>query len=365
MSLASWLSLPDARTFVLFLAGWAAGWVGFVRSRSLPNRDVVRDATAGTMQPARPAVSVIVPCRNEAENLASLVPNVRAMLRPGDELIVVDDDSSDDTVETARRLGATVIDAGALPQGWAGKPHACWRGASAATNDVLVFLDADVRLGTGAVDDLLSLLAEHPDAVVSAMPWHRTIGVVEKASMLFNLVSAMVASAGGGSRRVAYGPFLAVRRATYLQAGGHAHDSVRAAVVEDLALARIMPSAVATIADRHQVEYRMYPHGSRQLVEGWTKNTAVGAANVPRWSAALIIVWIVSLCGGPFVSAWCYTLSAVQVAVIARRCGNFGLVSAFLYPLHAAVFAAIAARSVLRSALVGRVAWRGRTIATR
>ena len=62
---------------------------------------------------------------------------------------------------------------------------------------------------------------------------------------------------------------------------------------------------------------------------------------------------------------WCYVLSAVQVAVMSRRVGNFGVVSALLYPLHAIVFVMVAMRSVARSVLVGRVAWRGRTIATR
>ena len=109
----------------------------------------------------------------------------------------------------------------------------------------------------------------------------------------------------------------------------------------------------------------MYPLGCRQLLEGWTKNTAIGASNVPRMSAALIIAWVVSLCGGPLTSAWCYVLSAVQVAVISRRFGNFGVGSALAYPLHAAVFVAVAVRSALRSALLGSVAWRGRTIATR
>jgi hypothetical protein len=55
----------------------------------------------------------------------------------------------------------------------------------------------------------------------------------------------------------------------------------------------------------------------------------------------------------------------VQVAVMSRRFGNFGVGSALAYPLHAAVFVAVAVRSALRSALLGSVGWRGRTIATR
>jgi 4,4'-diaponeurosporenoate glycosyltransferase len=55
----------------------------------------------------------------------------------------------------------------------------------------------------------------------------------------------------------------------------------------------------------------------------------------------------------------------VQVFVMARRVGNFGVVSAVLYPLHAVFFVAIALWSLVRSGLVGSVSWRGRRIATR
>ncbi|MEY4401734.1 MAG: hypothetical protein RL072_1599 [Actinomycetota bacterium] len=341
----------------LFLLGWLAGWFVFIRARSL----------AAAQSPRFASVSIIVPCRNEAENLTFLLPTLRSAMDGNDEIIVVDDESTDETVAVAERHGVIVVRAGALPDGWTGKSHACFVGAQRATRDVLLFVDADVRVGGRAVGDLLAVLEQHPDAVVSAMPWHRTVGAIERLSMLFNSVSAMVATsaAGRGTGHVAYGPFLAVRRDQYVRVGGHSHVDVRGSVVDDLALAGVLPHSVATIAHQHQVEYRMYPRGIRQLWEGWTKNTATGALSVPRWVTLLIVAWIVSLCGGPLASVWCYAFSAIQVAVVVRRVGNFGVLSAALYPLHAAFFVIVAVRSLVQSVLVGRVEWRGRTIATR
>lgn len=351
-----WFRIPDGVGVLVYLVGWGAGWVAC--------RGVQRLAAAAVVRTS--AVSVVVPCRNEAVNLRELLPNLKAVLRDDDEIIVVDDNSSDATATYAATSGVIVLTSSALPSGWAGKPHACWQGALLATKDVVVFLDADVRLGPSAIDDLVSLLDSHPDAVVSAMPWHRTGAVVERVSMLFNTVSMMVARfATDKRRRIAYGPFLAVRREQYLRVGGHAHAEVRGAVVEDLALARVMPAAVARLAGPRQVEYRMYPLGLRQIVDGWTKNTAIGAVQTPRLSALLIVVWVASLCGGALTSVWWYLFSLVQVRVLAKRVGNFGWGSAVLYPLHAAVFVAVALRSVVRSALVGNVVWRGRTVATR
>lgn len=351
-----WLAPPGVIGTLVFFVGWGAGWVGYLRAVRLTPATFVR----------RTAISVVVPCRNEAENLRQLLPNLASVLRSDDQVIVVDDDSSDETTSVAREFDVTLVAGTALPSGWAGKPHACWQGVRYANHDVVVFLDADVRLGLGAVDDLVAILDEHPDAVVSVMPWHRTGSVVERLSMMFNTVSMMVATLGANARRrVAYGPFLAVRRERYLAAGGHAHAEVRAAVVEDLALARVMPESITRIGSARRVEYRMYPRGMRQMIEGWTKNTAIGAMNVPRWSAILVVAWVASLCGGPLTSVWCYALSVVQVRIVSRRAGNFGWGSALLYPLHSAVFVMLAARSAVRSALFGSVAWRGRAVATR
>ncbi|MFZ9339788.1 MAG: glycosyltransferase [Acidimicrobiia bacterium] len=361
---------PSLASTAIFVVGWSAGWWLWLRAKSLPTVMRPSASSLDASPPAttsRPQVSVIVPCRNEAANLPHLMTSLAAALHPGDELIIVDDGSVDETANLARAQGATVLINDVLPAGWAGKPYACWRGAGIASREVLVFLDADVRLGASSLDSLCAVLRQHPNALVSVMPWHRTHGVVERLSMLFNLVSSLVASISprGTSRRVAYGPCMAVRRDTYMTVGGHAHLLVRAAVVEDLALARVMPDAVALVGRQHEVEYRMYPDGFTQLVEGWTKNTATGAVVIPRVTALLIIAWITSLCGGVVTSPWFYLASLAQLVVMLRRVGNFGPLTAAVYPLHAVFFVAIAAWSAVRSAVVGNVVWRGRRIPTR
>jgi chlorobactene glucosyltransferase len=95
-------------------------------------------------------VSVIVPARNEAENIVSVVRSILASTYQPFELIVVDDRSTDRTTEQVRSLGSDprlrLVLGNELPAGWFGKPWACVQGYREARGELLLFTDA--RTGT-------------------------------------------------------------------------------------------------------------------------------------------------------------------------------------------------------------------------
>src|SRR4029077_15360358 len=97
-------------------------------------------------------VSVLIPVRNEAARIEGCLARVLAQVGVPDlQILVLDDGSSDGTGDLARSFAeedgrVRVIDGTELPDGWLGKPHACADLAAAADGDVLVFVDADVRL---------------------------------------------------------------------------------------------------------------------------------------------------------------------------------------------------------------------------
>ncbi len=143
------------------------------------------------------------------------------------------------------RLGARVVTPPELPEGWLGKPHACWHGVESTTAPLLLFVDADVRPAPDLIDRVALAWSATPDSVVSMQPWHQTGGWAEQASLLAN-VTALMGSGGftaAGSRlapTVAFGPVLAIGRTTYDTVGGHA--SVRTMHTEDIGLARLRRS---------------------------------------------------------------------------------------------------------------------------
>lgn len=100
--------------------------------------------------------SIIFVTYNSGEVIADALRSVPS----GTEIIVVDNASTDDSVEICRALGATVLE---MPKNL-GFGTACNRGAEAATAENLLFLNPDARLEPGALDALADALHRYPDA---------------------------------------------------------------------------------------------------------------------------------------------------------------------------------------------------------
>lgn len=333
----------------------------------------------------RPACSVVVPARDEAGQLPKTLPAVLDQLQPDDELVVVDDHSADGTADTARALGAQVVPSPPVPRGWTGKAWACWTGAEATTKPVIVFLDADTALAPGTLDAVVANVAG-VGGVTSIQPYHRVPTAVEKLSAFFNVVALMATDAFTplGRRQpasAAFGPVLAFTRADYVRLDGH--RAVRDEVIEDIALGqrwRADGQPVTCFAGRGTASFRMYPGGWRQLVDGWTKNLAAGAAAVRLPTTLLTVLWV-SLplqatwdlarlaLGRPWGGAgWTLGLYAVVVAQlwwVLRRIGSFGLATALLFPIPLLFFLAVFIRSAIRTAGGAPVRWKGRDVPTR
>lgn len=360
-----WIGTPGRWSAALFLIGWTAGWLLLWAPRQLP--------PAG--DGPRPAVAVVVPARNEAHIIAELLGLLVAQLRDGDRLVVVDDHSTDGTAEIASRCGADVVAAPALPDGWAGKPHACHVGVATTTmtraGDVVVFVDADVVPAGDLIVRLVAVLTHHPEALVSVQPWHRPgLGArhaVEHLSLMCNVVALMGSGAftPAGPRhagRLAFGPVLACRRDRYDAIGGHAAAGVRGAILEDIALARCFERRELFVGARDDTTFRMYPTGARAMLQGWTKGMAIGADAAPWWATLGAAAWITSVAGGWLASCWFALASMVQLAVLARRAGRFAAWSVVLFPLSTAVFVVVVLRSLVARRTGGQVTWRGRRL---
>jgi glycosyltransferase involved in cell wall biosynthesis len=108
-------------------------------------------------------ISVVIPCYNQAHFLGDAIGSVRAQTVADVDIIVVDDGSTDDSAEVARRLGARVVSQPNQGQG-AARNH----GLRYATGEYLVFLDSDDRLLPHAFELGLRHLTERPECAFAA-----------------------------------------------------------------------------------------------------------------------------------------------------------------------------------------------------
>jgi len=365
---------------ILFAAiGWLLGWWLWGRPVDLADDPALADADPA---PA-PRTTIVIPARDEAAVLPLLLGDLAADAPDGERrVVVIDDHSTDGTAEVARSFaGVTVLAAPDLPAGWTGKSWACHSAVHAldlGDDDVLVFLDADVRVARGAVDDAVRLVERH-GGVVSVQPFHTTERAYEQLSLYPGIIGFLGTGAGHHQQAPTgvYGPLLATTARDYRAVGGHA--AVRTAVAEDVALGIAYRDAGLPVAIRlggDRVRFRMYPAGVRQLAEGWTKNMATGAKAVPLHRSLGAFWWIagsgsaaISL---PFVPGNAgvaattgialYLAFVVQLRMMARRTGTFSWPAIALYPVAMVAFVGLFVRSLWRSQVRRSVRWRGRTI---
>lgn len=383
---------------LILLAAGLLGHLLLADARRVP-RHVVPSSDASTPSSDSPAstVSIVIPARNESASLPTLLTSLRSLSSPPRDVVVVDDSSDDGTSDLARAGGASVVSASAPPPGWTGKAWACHLGASATHGTILLFLDADTALEPDALDGLLQL-HDRAGGLVSVQPYHQTVRAYEQLSAYFNVMS-LLASGAFARRRIrhpmAFGPALITSRADYDLAGGHA--AVRSEILDDARLAAAYTRVgleVTSVLGGPAVRMRMYPGGPRQMVEGWTKNIASGAAAADRGSALAAGLWLAShwavtigavlsvvsvlsglllpdggrvplLRGEPalWIAAWLSV--CLQMRAMLRRVGSFRWWTWALFPVPLLAFSLIFTRSVLLTTVRREVTWRGRTVTTR
>ena len=332
-------------------------------------------------------VSVIIPARNEAATIETVVHSVLGSAYRPLELLVVDDRSTDTTAMILRRLAAEdgrirVVDGAPLPDGWYGKPWACQQGYREARGDLLLFTDADTTHHPELLGRAVAALQSERAGLLTVAPHQRCVTFWERLVMpqIWLLLGLRYHPKRVNRARrerdvIANGQFILVPREAYESAGTHA--AVRHEIAEDLALAQRFLRAGRTIhfafADEF-METRMY-RSLPELIEGWSKNIYLGGrrsfpdepllrAAAPLMVVAALLFWLIPpvmlVVGGAVRSA---AILAVGLSAVFWTLISIGmripLYYGLAYPLGALMALYIAVRSIWRGDR--RVQWRGRT----
>lgn len=339
-----------------------------------------------------PAVSLLVPARNEAGVIGPTVARLLAQNYPNFEVILLDDHSTDGTAAIARQAAGAdprlrILDGQPLPAGWLGKNWACRQLAQAATGDWLIFTDADVHWSPPALSALLAQARSTRADLLAVWPTQRTVTWGER------LVVPLMALAVWGylplplvhhspftAFAAANGQCLAFRREAYTRIGGH--EPVRANVLEDVTLARRIKAAglrLRLVDAAGLIACRMYPDWP-SVLSGYAKNILAGYGNsVALLLLAALFHWLIfvlpwlwlafgwltpALPGWP---GWPLALIGLGLGVRLLTAAATGqrLLDGLLLPVSVLLMSRISAQAVWWHYRYGGPRWKGRTIVAR
>lgn len=140
----------------------------FVPWRAWSTRESLVPLPSSVAQSPSESVTVLIPARNEAQVITQTL-NALSVQNVNLHIIVIDDQSEDNTALIARRHGATVINGTTPPTGWSGKLWALQQGLESVKTRYTLLLDADITLAPGTLTALMLHAQKNDLALVSLM----------------------------------------------------------------------------------------------------------------------------------------------------------------------------------------------------
>jgi glycosyltransferase involved in cell wall biosynthesis len=319
------------------------------------------------------SVSVLIPMRNEEENVKACLSSVLAQKGLETlEVIAIDDGSTDNTSNEVKAFPIVELISGEkLPDKWLGKLWACQQLAEKSSGDYLVFVDADVRLSDYAVANSISKMGNWD--FISPYPRQLTSGFVQKIfqpllqwSWLSSVPLLIAQKYSIKSMAVANGQFLIIKRDAYFKSGAHA--GIKTEVLDDLMLARNLlkqgykggVAEASNIATCHMYKNKM------ELFKGYQKSLWKAFGSVPGTilAIALLIVTgilpIISTALGSASGLAAFGLITLSRMISSLRTGSLPN-SAIFHPLAILMLLGLILFSWFGK-LTNTITWRDRTV---
>ena len=252
-------------------------------------------------------VSILIPARNEEDNILSLLISIKAQDYENYEVIILDDDSTDNTYQLCNDFASSdnrfrVIKGAPLPNDWLGKNYACHQLAWQAKGDYFLFLDADEKIYNGLINSAVHRMHFRNLALLSLFTNQEMVTMGEKTVVplmhyiLLNLLPVrLIYLIKNPSIAAASGQFMLFNADVYRQ--NQWHQLVKSRVVEDVEIMRLVKTELyngESLLANGMITCRMYK-GYQEAIDGFGKNF-LAAFNYNIFS---FMIYLVLLIGGP------------------------------------------------------------------
>lgn len=320
-------------------------------------------------------MSVLIPVRNEAENITDLILSLQAQEYVKlIEILFINDSSTDETSEKlqeAKDGGAQikVISAPELPRSWLGKPWALQQGYLQAKGEIIVTLDADVRLTSTAIAQGLAMLGDrsfispYPRQIAKSFT-ERLIQPLLQWSWMSTVPLRIAENTTRTSLAVANGQFFFVRKNALDQIDGFAKISTE--VLDDIEIARALMKSGARggVADGSTLaQTRMYKNFA-EIKSGYGKSLwkafggKSGSAGAITFLFLTGIVPVLAWFSGNPIGFFAYSF-VVFTRVLSAIRSHGRILDSLLHPFSSALLIYLIIYSWRHR---GKVTWKGRTL---
>lgn len=274
-------------------------------------------------------ISVLIPARNEEKNIEKCLKGVLAQDYKNKEVIVLDDNSTDNTFNLASSFNnqkVIIIKGKELPVDWLGKNWACHQLAQEAKGKYLLFIDADVELKPDVISSSVldleksnsTLLSVFPTQIIKSFGEYLVVPLMNWLLLTF-LPLRFVYNSPSSAFVAANGQFMLWKKDDYVKIGGH--ERVKGRVVEDMELARLAKQNklnVKTLLGGELVFCRMYNSFSDSYA-GFQKNFYAGFSITPLFFFIIILfLLVVFLMPLIVISGTFYSFIPIILVIIIR-----------------------------------------------
>ena len=325
-----------------------------------------------------PLVSVLIPARNEEQNIANILGGLLNQTYSNINVIVYNDQSTDETAQLVQQFikedeRVCMMMGEELPKGWLGKNYACHRLAMEAQGEYLLFLDADVKVEPHLVENAVAYMQRKRLVLLSMFPRQQLLSMGEKLvvpSMNWILLSLLflrlVRWSKFPSLAAANGQMMLFDATVYKDSQWH--SQVRHSRVEDIAISRLIKRKrlrMATLLGTDDISCRMY--GSyTDAIHGFTKNVTAffGGSIVVTVLFALLgtLGPFIVLFGLPFPLALLHFTCLIASRIFVTKLSEQSVwINVFLWPVQQLAFLHLVA-SAVRYATTKKLIWKGRGI---
>jgi glycosyltransferase involved in cell wall biosynthesis len=332
---------------------------------------------------ANPRVTIIVPARNEEDDIEQTLRQLLVLDCENYEVIAVNDRSTDHTGEIMDRVAAApeahtrlrVIHIRELPPHWLGKTHAMWTASQQATGDWLLFTDGDVRFKPDSLRRTLAYAeAEKADHIV-LFPHIITLEVGERMMIAFFQTMFVFGhrpwkvADPSTDDHMGVGAFNLIRRDVYDAVG--TYERLRLEVLDDMKLGKVVKDSghrQRNVFGEDLISLR-WCRGAMGVVNNLSKNFfAVLAFQWPRALAAVLALAFLNLMpflGIALAPGWeklPYGGALFSMFLIYLGMSWKSSIPAYyfvLHPISSTLFAYTVLRSMYLTLVQGGIIWRG------